>query len=133
MVNETNIQVVKDGFERFLAGDIPGFLELLADDVYWDHRGPELVPINRLYEGRNDVGEFFKVLNETQEANIFEPREFFGADDRVVCLGFFQYRVRSTNKEWESDFAMVFTVRNGKITHWGLIFDRGAEAAAHQA
>jgi len=132
-MNETNIQVVKDGFEKFLAGDIPGFLELLADDVYWDHRGPEIVPINRLYEGRAAVGEFFKTLNETQEAKLWETREFFGAGDRVVCLGFFQYRVLSTNKEWESDFSMVFTVRNDKITHWNLIFDRGAEAEAHQA
>ncbi len=58
-MNETNIAVVKDGFEKFLAGDISGFLQLLADDVYWDHRGPEFVPINRLYEGPEDVGEFF--------------------------------------------------------------------------
>ena len=131
-MNETNIAVVKDGFEKFLTGDIPGFLQLLADDVYWDHRGPELVPINRLYEEPEDVGEFFKVLNEAQEASIFEPREFFAAEDRVVCLGFFRDQVRSTNKEWESDFAMAFTVRNGKIAHWCLISDKGAEAAAHQ-
>ena len=90
------------------------------------------MPINRLYEGPEDVGEFFKVLNETQEASIFEPREFFADGDRVVCLGFFRYRVRSTNKEWESDFAMAFTFRNGKIANWSLIFDKGAEAAAHQ-
>ncbi len=73
-----------------------------------------------------------KVLNETQEVSIFEPREFFAAGDRVVCLGFFRYKVRSTNKKWESDFAMAFTVRNGKIAHWRLISDMGAEAAAHQ-
>ena len=131
-MSETNIAVVKDGFEKFFTGDIPGFLQLLADDIHWDHRGPEIVPVNRLYEGPEDVGEFFKVLSETQEASIFEPREFFADGDRVVCLGFFRYRVRSTNKEWESDFAMVFTFRNGKIAHWSLIFDKGAEAAAHQ-
>ena len=131
-MSEINIQIVKNGFEKFFARDIPGFLKLLADDVYWDHRGPEVVPFNRLYEGRESVGEFFKVLDETQEASIFEPREFFAAGDRVVCLGFFRYKVRSTSKEWESDFAMVFTVRNGEITHWRVIFDMGAEAAAHQ-
>ena len=132
MMSETNIQVVKNGFEKFFTGDIPGFLELLAADVHWDHRGPESVPFNRLYKGREDVGEFFKVLNEMQEASIFEPREFFAAGDRVVCLGFFQYKVYSTNKEWESDFAMAFTVRNKKITHWRIIFNMGAEAAAYQ-
>ena len=132
-MSEGNIQVVKDGFQKFLAGDVPEFLELLANDVFWDHRGPEGVPINRLYEGRDEVAEFFKVLNETQEATIFEPREFFAGGDRVVCLGYFRYNVRATNKEWDSDFAMVFTVRNSRVTHWRVIFDMGAEAAAHQA
>lgn len=131
-MSEANIQIVKSGFEKFFAGDIPGFLELLADDVFWDHRGPEVVPFNRLYEGRDDVGEFFKVMSEAQEATVFEPREFFATEDRVVCLGFFRYKVRSTNKEWESDFAMAFTVRNSRITHWRIIFDMGAEAAAFQ-
>ncbi len=132
-MNEANIEVVKKGFEKFFARDIPGFLELLADDVHWDHRGPEIVPINRLYKGRKDVGEFFKVLDETQEATVFEPREFFADGERVACIGCFRYRVRSTNKEWESDFAMLFTIRNEKVTHWQLIFDKGAEADAHQA
>lgn len=128
-----NIQIVRAGFDKFFAGDIPGFLELLADDIYWDHRGPEIVPVNRLYEGPENVGEFFKVLNETQEASIFEPREFFADEDRVVCLEFFRYKVHSTNKEWESEFAMVFTVRNEKIARWSIIYDRGAEATACQA
>ena len=90
-MSERNIQVVKEGFERFLAGDIPGFLDLVADDIYWDHRGPEGVPFNRLYEGREAVAEFFKVFNETEEAIVFEPREYFGAGDRVVCVGFCRF------------------------------------------
>ena len=33
-MSESNIQIVKSAFERFLAGDIPGFLDLLADAVH---------------------------------------------------------------------------------------------------
>jgi ketosteroid isomerase-like protein len=131
-MSKANIHVVKDGFEQFFAGDIPGFLKFLSDDVYWDHRGPEVVPFNRLYRGRANVVEFFKVLRETQEASIFEPRDFFAAEDRVVCLGFFRYKVHATKKR-ESDFAIVFTVQNEKISHWRLLFDMAAEAAAFQA
>ena len=132
-MSERNIQVVKEGFERFLAGDISGFLDLVADDIYWDHRGPEGVPFNRLYEGREAVAEFFKVFNETEEAIVFEPREYFGAGDRVVCVGFCRFRVHKTKKEWESDWAMAFTIRNEKITDWRIMFDMGREAAACQA
>ncbi|MBM62616.1 MAG: ketosteroid isomerase [Acidobacteria bacterium] len=131
-MSESNIQVVKDGFDRFLAGDIAGFLDLLSDDIYWDHRGPDGAPFNRLYEGREDVAEFFKVFNDTQEAVLFEPREFFSAGDRVVSLGFCRFRVHATKKEWESDWAMAFTIQNNKVTHWRIMFDMGREAAACQ-
>jgi hypothetical protein len=131
-VSDANIQLVKQGFDRFGAGDIPGFLELMSEDVQWDHRGPAGVPFNRMYQGRADVGEFFKTLGETSEKIEFEPREFFAAGDRVVALGFFRFQVIATGKEWESDWAMAFTVQNGRITHWRPIFDMGAEAAAFQ-
>ena len=131
-MSESNIQIVKSAFERFLAGDIPGFLDLLADDVHWDHRGPEGVPFNRLYEGRAAVGEFFQALSQPEEALAFAPREYFGAGDRVVCLGFFRWKVHATGKEWESDFAMAFTVQGDTITHWRILFDMGREAAACQ-
>jgi ketosteroid isomerase-like protein len=129
-VSESNIQLVKQGFDKFLSGDIPGFLELMAEDVAWDHRGPSGVPFNRMYQGRAKVGEFFKTLAETSETLAFEPREFFAAGDRVVALGFFRFKVRATGKEWESDFAMAFTVQNDHVTHWKPIFDKEAEAAA---
>ena len=131
-MSEASIQIVKQGFERYAAGDIPGFLELVSTDIQWDHRGPDGVPFNKLFQGREGVVEFFKLLDETSEPLTFEPREYFAAGDRVVALGFFRYKVKATGKEWESDWAMAFTVQNGRMTHWRGIFDMGAEAAAFQ-
>lgn len=129
---QSNIQVVKQGFERFTNGDVPGFLELMSEDIQWDHRGPEVVPFNRLYEGHAGVAEFLQTLDETSEMIAFEPREFFADDDRVVALGYFRFKVKATEREWESDFAMAFTVEDGVITDWRPIFDMGAEAAAFE-
>ncbi len=129
-MSEANIQVLKDGFDRFLAGDIPGFLELVSEDVQWDHRGPEEVPFNKLYKGRAGVAEFFQVMMAAQQPIVFEPREFFGSGDRVVCLGFFRWTVPATKKEWESDFAMAVTISDSKISEWRVMFDMGVEAAA---
>ena len=33
-----------------------------------------------------------------------------------VALGHYVWHVESTGREWESDFAHVFTVRDGKLT-----------------
>ena len=129
-MSEANIQVLKDGFDKFLSGDIPGFLELVSQDVQWDHRGPEGVPFNKLYEGRAAVAEFFQVMMTAQQPVVFEPREFFSSGDRVVCLGFFRWTVPTTTKEWESDFAMAVTIRNSQITEWRIMFDMSVEAAA---
>lgn len=129
-MSEANVQVVKGIFDRFRAGDGPGFLELLTDDVYWDHRGPEGPPFNRLYEGREAVGGFLEELGGAEEALLIEDREYFTSGDRVVCLGFMRFKAHTTNKEWESDFAMAMTVRDGKVSHWRILFDMGLEAEA---
>ena len=97
-MSASNIQIVKDLWERFSAGDVPGIIELMADDVCLDHQGPKGVPFNRVYKGREGVAEFFKVLNETEEATAFEIREYFADGDRVVNLGFLRFKVHATNK-----------------------------------
>ena len=47
-MSDANIQLVKQGFDRFGAGDIAGFLELMSADVHWDHRGPAVRRVFRL-------------------------------------------------------------------------------------
>jgi ketosteroid isomerase-like protein len=130
IMDDSNIQVVKDMFDRFRAGDGPGFLELLTDDVYWDHRGPAGAPFNRLYEGREAVAGFLEDIGSAEEVVLLDDREYFVSGDRVVCIGFMRFRALSTNKEWESDFAMAMTVRDGQISHWRALFDMRLEADA---
>ena len=129
-MSNANIQVLKNMFQCFRAGDSPGFLELLTDDVYWDHRGPEGPSFNQLYEGRDAVARFLADLSGAEEALVVEDREYFSSGDRVVCLGFMRFRAIATNDEWESDFAMAVTVRDGKLSHWRIFFDMGIEAKA---
>ena len=129
-MSNANIQVLKNMLQCFRAGDSPGFLELLTDDVYWDHRGPEGPSFNQLYEGRDAVARFLADPSGAEEALVVEDREYFSSGDRVVCLGFMRFRAIATNDEWESDFAMAVTVRDGKLSHWRIFFDMGIEAKA---
>tara|TARA_B100000949_G_scaffold230882_1_gene242099 strand:- start:1768 stop:1968 length:201 start_codon:yes stop_codon:yes gene_type:complete len=48
----------------------------------------------------------------------------------VVVLGFMRFRALKTGKEWESDWAMAMTVRDGLVTHWRVFFDMSLEANA---
>jgi len=129
-MSHVNIQVVKEIYDAFRAGDGEGFLARVSDDVYWDHRGPEGPTFNKVYEGKAAVGEFLADLSAAQEATLFEDREYFTNGDRVVVLGVMRFRVLKTGKEWESDWAMAMTVRDGLVTRWRGFFDMSLEANA---
>ena len=82
------------------------------------------------HHGIEEVGRFFPSLGDAQEARQFEPREFVAQGDRVVALGHYAWHVKSTGKGWESDFAHVFSVRDGKLTSFQEYADTAAIAEA---
>ena len=129
-MSDANIQVVKEIYDAFRAGDGEGFLARLSEDVYWDHRGPEGPTFNKVYEGRTAVAQFLTELSAAEEATLFEDREYFTSGNRVVVLGFCRFRALKTGKEWESDWSMAMTLRDGLVTHWRIFFDMGLEANA---
>ncbi len=131
-MSEENILVVQEAFKRFSEGDLTGFLDLSADDIEWDHRGPDS-PLDKLYKGKEGVSEFLATLSTTQEVLEFEPSEYFSNGDRVVALGHFHFKVIETGNDWGSDFAMAYTVRDGLISHWRGFFDMTAESIAYQS
>ena len=126
-----SIDVVKQVYDAFGAGDMDRMHSFLSDDVQWDHRGPPGAPISQLYDGKAGVVKFFDDLFATQELLSFEAHEFFGDGNRVVVLGSHRFRVKETGKEWESEFAATWTVEDGLVTRWRPIHDLTAEAMAH--
>jgi ketosteroid isomerase-like protein len=92
----------------------------------------EGVPVSGTWHGREQVGQFFQSLSDTQEARQFEPREFVAQDDKVVALGHYAWHVKSTGREWESDFVHVFSVRDGKVTRFQEYADTAAIAGAYR-
>lgn len=62
----------------------------------------------------------------------FEPQEFVAQGDKVVSLGHYTWRTKTTNRDFESDFAHVFTVRDGKIVGFREFMDTVTVARAYQ-
>jgi hypothetical protein len=60
----------------------------------------------------------------------FEPKEFVATGDKVVTLGHYA-GTTPAKKGFDSDFAMVFTLRNGKVTHFQEFCDSAAINAAY--
>jgi uncharacterized protein len=130
MSEQENTLLVQQAYGHFQSGDIPAVLDLLSEDVEWVTAKVEGVPVSGTWRGREQVGQFFQTLSDVQEVRQFEPRDFVAQDDRVVALGHYAWQVKSTGRVWESDFAHVFAVRDGKATRFQEYADTAAIADA---
>jgi ketosteroid isomerase-like protein len=79
------------------------------------------------------VADFFRNLMEQCEPLQFEPREYVAHDERVFALGRYQFRARPTGKVWETEWVMIWTIANNKVTEFQIFKDSAAEVAAFQA
>lgn len=132
MSETQNTRVVQEAYAAFGRGDIPALLGYMTDDIQWQ---PVIgtgthVPFSGARTGKAGVAEFFKIVGETEDFQQFEPREFVAQGDTVVALGHYRAVTRSTGKVFDSPFAMVFTLRDGKVATFREFTDSAAVNAA---
>jgi len=118
MSEQENTALVQQAYNYFLSGDIPALLDALSEDVKWIVPEVEGVPGRGTWHGREQVGQFFQTLDDTQESRQLELREFVAQGDKVVVLGHYVWHAKATGKEWESDFVHALSVRDGKMTRF---------------
>jgi ketosteroid isomerase-like protein len=119
MQEAQNTKVVQDAYAAFGRGDIPAVLVHLADDVVWMpvYGAGAHVPTAGERRGRAGVGEFFHQVAANVNFSRFEPKEFIATGDKVVALGHYT-ATTPTGGHFDSDFAMVFQLSNGKVTRF---------------
>ena len=131
MSEQDNIAIVQQAYSNFKSGNIPGLLDLMSDDITWQLPEMKDVPFGGKRTGRRGVGDFFSILGTNQDSLSFEPRETIAQGDKVVSLGSYHWRVKSTNGEYGCDFAHVFTINGGKITDFLEFTDTAAAVSAY--
>lgn len=132
-MSDQNVKVVQDAYAAFKRADIQSILNALSPDVDWDPLSglAGKVPQAGRRRGPGEVGEFFKILGREADFSVFEPREYIAQGDRVVALGHYEGRATSTGKTFKADWAMVFTIRNGKIANFREYVDTANVLAAY--
>jgi uncharacterized protein len=132
MPETENIKVVQHAYEAFARGDVQAILDLLDGSIVWQGvygAGPH-VPTSGERRGKAQVGEFFKQVGEHVSFSRFEPKEFIATGDKVVTLGHYTATTPIGNA-FDSDFAMVFRLRNGKVTEFQEFTDSASVNAAY--
>jgi ketosteroid isomerase-like protein len=116
-------------FSSLERGDIRGVLDRLSDDIEWRIAAPSELPYAGVHRGRDEVAEFFRTFGQTSEFEVFEPQEYIARGDKVVVLGHERQRIKASGQVVETDWAMVFVVRSGRITRFRNYVDSHAVTA----
>ncbi|HEY5769521.1 MAG TPA: nuclear transport factor 2 family protein [Terrimicrobium sp.] len=124
------VEVVQSAYAAFGRGDTPALLSLIADDVEWKFIGAKGLPYTGTFRTRDEVANWFAGIPEVDDVLAFEPREFMPAGDNVTVLGWERTQARPSGEVFETEWAHVFTVRNGRIVRFWGIYDTEASAAA---
>ncbi len=113
----TALEVVKDVYNRFAAGDTDGFLALCADNIEWVVNGPANLEKCKAFKGTSGVQQFLGLLSDW-EFGSFAPREFIIDGQTVVVLGEETGTDKNSGMRFENRWAHVFDVRDGQIVRF---------------
>jgi len=133
MNEQASTKLVQEAYQRVKTGDVQSALNLLAEDVLWELPDMPNVPFAGSWRGRQQVGTFFQRVAESQDIVEFNPEEFVAHGDKVVVLGRFTMRVKSTGRDSRSAWVHVWTITDGKVSHMREYVDSFAVSQAHTA
>ncbi|MGH7017428.1 MAG: nuclear transport factor 2 family protein [Caulobacteraceae bacterium] len=108
-------EVVQGFYGAFARGDVPSALGLLAPDVEWTEaeRSPYFGGTWRGLDAI--VSGLFQRLGADFEGFAAAPGEFVSEGDRVVVLGNYSGRAKTSGRELAAPFVHSWTVENGKL------------------
>ena len=122
-----NTQVVREMYAAFGRGDAGAIVDRVSDDVVWQGvvGAGKHVPTSGERRGKAAVTEFFQQVADAIAFETFEPKKFIAQDDTVVAVGRYVGRAKGGGR-FASDWVMVFTLRDGKVTRFQEFTDSSA-------
>ena len=114
-MSQENVEVVRDAVVAYNRGDLETLLAYCADDIDYravegalDDRGP--------MHGKDAVRAYFQDWLDTFDDLKAEPLELIdAADEQVVAVLRFGGRAKLSGVEADLTFAVVYTLRDGKV------------------
>ncbi len=119
----TPVKLVQKFYAALSTGDIPTILTVLDPDLEWTEavrfpyyggtwHSPQAVIDNLLLPIARDWEDFSA-----------EVDDFIAQDDRVVSFGIYSGTYRQTGRSMSAAFAHLWTVRDGRLSHFAQYTD----------
>lgn len=109
--------VVQRMYDALNQGDVPGVLDLLADDVLWEVPGPrDILPWAGAWHGYIGVTEFLNLFRGTVQTRQFSLQRLMTQGNTVVAVIEEDCIASTTNLPYRTSVVQLVTVQHGKIT-----------------
>jgi ketosteroid isomerase-like protein len=116
----TNVDLVKEAYSNFSTGNVSGVLAVFDDAIEWHEcKGMPFVKGDGIFIGPEAiVTNVFMNLPVSFDGFNISVKEIFGADDKVVMVGYYQGTNKATGNTFKANATHTWTVSNGKVTHF---------------
>lgn len=119
---QDDIELVRRGFEAFIAGDVEWMNEHLHENVVWHSPGHNVLSGD--YRGRESVLAFFAKTVQVALPE-FDMHDIVASDDHVVAIFTINWRRNDNGQTFEDRVAQVFHVENGQALEvWTMTEDQ---------
>ncbi|RDH80045.1 nuclear transport factor 2 family protein [Mycolicibacterium moriokaense] len=113
-----NIATTQAIYAAVPAGDLQTALDLLDPDVRITYYGADGIPYAGDYRGIDEAVTFFTKVGQTIAITEMEAWKFIAQGDDLATWGRQRFRRLETGYEWESEFAHIITLRDGRWLHF---------------
>lgn len=115
-----NVTVVQQAYQNFAEGNVPAVLALFDPQIEWrECKSFPIGPDDGISIGPEAVvQDVFSHIPVIYEGFNIEPIDIFGAGDKVVMYGYYKGKYKATNKDFKAQATHVWTVKDGKLTHF---------------
>jgi ketosteroid isomerase-like protein len=121
-MSQANVEIVRDGYERFRAtGEFAD--EIATEDFAWDMSNFHGWPEQQIYEGAAGARTFLREWTDAWEDWELEIDALHDAGDSVVALLRQRGRSKAAGMPVEMSFAQVWTLRDGKEARMEMYSD----------
>jgi ketosteroid isomerase-like protein len=123
-----NTEFVSSLYAAFGRGDVQTILDACDPAIEWvSNCGDDAIPWGGTRSGPAGVLSFFRALEEHLAFEAFEPQRFLDAGNAVTVLGRTRARSKSGGRGmFDSEWAHVFTIADGRVTRFQEFYDTAA-------
>jgi uncharacterized protein len=119
-----HVDVANSAYVAFANGDIPGLLDLVADDVEWS--SPATLPHGGHFHGRDGVLKFFRGIGSLWDSLVVTVDSVSEAGPDLVLALVQASGTRKAGGAGSYGAAHAFVVRDGKVADFREFVDLDA-------